>query len=372
MDHAKLSPSGSSRWLTCTASVAVGLLYKNTTNDAASWGTCVHALGEMLLKDEKIPQIVEGLEVDKEMMTCAEEYADYCRALLTKESVVLIEERFDLTFIAPETFGTGDFTCLNGTHLHIVDLKTGHNIVNAEDNTQLMLYALGAIHELEDIYEIEDVTLHIMQSRAGHIDTHDMTVSELYEFEDYAVKQAEKINSGDTTFAPEKKACKYCPHQANCEALKAHVDDIVKGQFDDIEEIEGKADLIDTVHIKKILDNSDLIEGFIKAVKAVALEKMQEGVEVEGYKIVESKTNRKWKDEAEVAKYLNRKIKSDVLFVKKMIPMTQVLKLRPKDKGLLELVIKPEGKPTLAPNSDKRPSLTAVAECFEDEKEEDF
>lgn len=368
MLHAKLSPSSSSRWLTCTASVEVGDKYENTTNDAASWGTCVHGIGELLLKDNSVNlgDTVEGMTVDKEMIKCAEEYVDYCRALMTPESVTLIEERFDLSFIAPDTFGTGDFTVLNDTHLHIVDLKTGFNIVDAENNTQLMLYALGAIHELEDIYDIEQVTLHIVQTRAGHISTHDVSAEDLINFGHYAQRQATKIRQGDVEFTPEAKACKWCPHATNCEALKSHVDKVVTGSFENLDEIEGKADLIDTEHMKKILDNADLIEGFIKAVKQVALERVQEGVEIKGYKIVESKTNRKWADEEEVAKYLNRKIKADDLWVKKLIPMSKILKLRPKDKKLQEMLVKPEGKPQLVKNSDKRPPLGKVCDSFED------
>lgn len=369
MEHAKLSPSSSSRWLTCTASVELAETYENTTNDAASWGTTVHGLGELMLKELPIPEDgkVEGLLIDSEMVKCAEEYVDYCRALMTPESVTLIEERFDLSFLAPDTFGTGDFTVLNDKHLHIVDLKTGHNIVEAENNTQLMLYALGAIHELEDIYDIEQVTLHIVQTRAGHISTWDISVEDLTDFGIYAQRQATKIRSGDVEFVPTAKGCKWCPHQTNCEALKTHVDTVITGSFDNLDEIDGKADLIDVDHIKKILDNADLIEGFIKAVKAVALERMQEGVEIDGYKIVESKTNRKWKDEAEVEAYLRKKkVRVDDMYNKKLKAMTQILKLRPKDETLQSMLIKPEGKPVIAKEDDKRPPLTKVCDDFEE------
>lgn len=369
MQHAKLSPSGSSRWLNCTASVKASEPYANTTNSAASWGTTTHALGEMLLKDEepKVGDVVEGEVVDQEMLTCAEDYASYCINLMTRDSVVMIEEQFDLSFIAPNTFGTGDFSVLNGTHLDIVDLKTGQNLVDADGNSQLMLYALGAIHELEDLYDIETVTLHIMQSRVGHISTWDTTVDALYLFEDFAKGKADDIIADNVSFSPEKKACQYCPHQANCEALAQHVNDVVTGSFDTIEDIDGKADTVNTAHMKSVLDNADLITGFVKAVQQVALEQMQNGVEIEGYKIVEGKSNRKWRDEDEVGKYLNRKIPSKDLWVKKMIPMTKILKMRPNDKGLQEMLIKPEGKPQLAPLSDKRPALSAVCNQFEDE-----
>lgn len=369
MQHAKLSPSSSARWLSCTASVKASERYENKSNAASSWGTACHALGELSLKGEPAPLIgaySEGVEIDKEMVDTAEEYADYCRSLMTPESVVLIEERFDLSFIAPNTFGTGDCTILNGDHLHIIDLKTGHNIVDAEENTQLMLYALGAINELEDLYDVDKITLHIAQGRANHYSTWDTDIHRLAAFATYAFGQADDIINDNIEFSPNAKACKWCPHQADCEALKEHVDAMVTGEFDDIEELEGNADKVSTEHMKKILDNADLIIGFVNAVKEVALERMEAGEKIEGYKIVESKTNRKWRDEDEVAKYLNRKIKADELYVKKLIPMTKILKMRPNDKKLEAMLVKPEGKPTLAPESDKRPAIGAVCDEFEE------
>lgn len=372
MQHARLSPSSSSRWLTCTASVAMADKYENTTNSAAEWGTNVHYMGELLLKgfsiylgdtlqeDDNTP-----FKVDKEMLDCAEEYADYVRSFTDKESVVLIEEQFDLSCISKGQFGTSDATVLDGTHLHIFDLKTGRGIVYAEKNTQLLLYAIGAAEELEDFYDIETITLHIVQTRAGHIDTWDLTYNELIDFKAYAQLQAKKIINDDVTFNPTKKACQWCPHQTNCDALKQHTENIMKGAFENLEDIEGQADNIDIDHLKKILDNADLITGFIKAVQDRALEVMQEGTEIDGYKVVEAKTNRKWADESEVAKYLNRKIKSEDLWVKKMIPMTKVLKMRPKDKKLQEMIIKPEGKAVIAPSTDKRPPLTKVIDGFD-------
>jgi hypothetical protein len=365
MQHAKLSPSSSSRWLTCTASVEASKAYENKGNAASQWGTACHALGELSLKGQQIDCIknIEGVDVDKEMIDTAEEYADYCRALMPPSSVVLIEERFDLSFIAPDTFGTGDFSVLNDKHLHIVDLKTGHGIVHAKENTQLMLYALGAIHELEDIFDIETVTLHIAQGRANHYDMWETTYEELMEFQDFAKEQAGRILSGDTTFSPEKKACQWCPHQHNCEALRIHVDNIVTGDFDDLEELEGNADKVSTDHMKKILDNADLILGFVKAVQQVALERMEAGEKIDGYKLVESKTNRKWADESEVEKLLKGK---DIYGEPKLKPMTKLLKEFGKEFELEELLVKPEGKPTIAPESDKRPEIGAVCEDFDD------
>ena len=375
MQHARLSPSSSSRWLSCTASVAASEQYKNTGNSAAQWGTNVHYMGEQLLKDRAIvvgyrlqeTDESEWFTVDKEMLEVAEDYADYVRGFINKKSVVLIEEKFDLSCISEGQFGTSDATVLNDNHLHVFDLKTGHNIVKAEENSQLMLYALGAVEELSDIYDIEEITLHIVQTRAGHIDSWTLSINDLLEFKEFAKTQAKAIIEGKVTFNPNTKGCQWCPHKVDCKALKEHVEKVITGTFDDLDEIDGKANLIDNSHIKKILDNADLITNFIKAVQEEALIRMEEGQEIDGYKLVEAKTNRKWINEEEVEAYLsNLDDGVDYYQEPKLLPMSKILKILAKDKGIEKLVYKPEGKPTIAPISDKRKQLSSVVDNFDE------
>lgn len=348
MLHAKLSPSGASRWAVCPASVKVCEQYENKSNAAAEWGTTVHNLGEMILKDE----LFDSSKYDDEQIAVAVEYADYCKSLITKNSVIMIEERFNLEFIAPNTFGTGDCTILdNDGVLHIVDLKTGHNIVYAEDNLQLKLYALGAIHELQSIYEIKSVRLHIVQNRIGHIDTWDTTMVDMEDFKSWIIRRAELALSDNAPFNPEEKACKWCPHQANCEALYTHVNSVIGSEFDDLDKLTPP-------HIKKVLDNADLICNFVKAVEAYAVEAMEGGASIEGYKLVEARTNRKWIDEEKVADYFNG---VESAFVKKLKPMTQILKEFKNDKEELEaMIVKPQGATVIAKVSDKRPAINST------------
>jgi len=366
MKHARLSPSSSSRWLTCTSSVEMSERYKGGGNDSAKLGTAIHEIGEMVLRGHTIPSVVEGLEVTDEMQECATEYATYVKELVNDDSIVLIEEQFNLSSISKGQFGTSDATILNGTHLHVIDLKTGFNIVNAESNTQMMLYAIGAVDDLEVIYDIKTITLHIVQTRAGHVDTWDLNYEDLMKFKAYAQTQAKAIVEGGTKFNPSTKACQWCLHKVNCEALKNHVDEVVTGSFDNLEELEGNADKVSIDHMKKILDNSDLILGFVKAVKEVALERMEAGEDITGYKLVESKTNRKWVDEDLVKSHLMG-LKDDVDYYNhKLLPMTQLLKLRKDDEKLQELLIKPQGRATLVASSDKRQAISQVSDDFDE------
>jgi len=374
MTHARLSPSSSARWLTCTASVEASDKYENTTNPSAIWGTNVHYLGEQMLKGNEIAVGQRHTEqgvvfvVDAEMLKTAEEYADYVNSYIDKNSVVLIEEQFDLSCISPNQFGTSDATVLNGTHLHVFDLKTGHGIVNAEQNTQMMLYAIGAVEELESIYDIDEITLHIVQTRAGHIDSWNLHYQDLMHFKSFAVIQADAIISGETKFNPTKKGCQWCPHSRDCDALKNHVTETVTGAFDNLEDIEGQADKVDTTHIKNILDNADLIIGFVKAIQDVALEKMQEGIEIDGYKIIKTRKNKKWADVESAEKYLVRKLKQAGAFKRTLITPTQAIKAVGKDnaKHLEKLFVIPEGDLKVVSNDTKGEAIVNVADQFKE------
>jgi hypothetical protein len=370
MKHARLSPSSSSRWLTCTASVQASEAYENKGNSASEWGTNVHYVGEQLLKnvDVKVGDVLQEngntFTVDKEMLDVAEEYADYCRGLLNKTSEMLVEKTFDLGEVSVGQFGTSDCTIIDGNTLHIVDLKTGHNIVSAENNTQLMLYAIGAVDYLQDTHDIEEIVLHIVQTRAGHVSSWSLDIDALMLFKVHAMNVAERIIEGDVEFNPNEKACKWCPHQVNCEALSSHVEKVVVGAFDTIEDIDGQADKVPMSHIKKILDNEELIINFIKAIKDVALEKLQYGEEIEGYKLVRSRKHKAWINNSEAEVELG-KLLGDEAFKKSLITPTQAMKIA-KKKGvdIDDLWSVPEGDIILAPLSDKRETVGSICEQF--------
>lgn len=375
MQHARLSPSSSSRWLNCTASVKASEAYENKGNAASIFGTNCHYIGEQLLKGEVI-QVGDTLTedgvqftVDEELLDVATEYKDYCMSLFTENSIMIVEKQFDLSSVSPNQFGTSDCTILDGTHLHVIDLKTGHNIVNAERNTQLMLYAVGAIDYLESEGEfIEEVTLHIAQGRANHYDSWTCEYDDIIGFKLHAKEVAKRILEDDVTFNPSEKACKWCPHKVHCEALTAHVNEVVTAGFDDLTDIDGNADKVSNEHIKKILDNEDLIISFIKAVKDVALEKLNLGEEIEGYKLVRSRKHKAWSDKEKAEAYLVRKLKKQGAYKQTLITPTQAIKALGKDGAeyIEKFITVPEGDVVLAPQSDKRPSVNAGIDCFDD------
>ena len=372
--HAKLSPSSAHRWTRCTASIKAESAYEDTGSTYAQLGTAMHEVGERCLLNkmdasEFIGEEVEGVVVDKENAEAVQQYVDYVNRIVAETGGELhVEVRLDLSSIAPDTFGTSDVVILDtkGKNIIIVDYKNGRNPVSAVNNEQMKLYALGAYNDFGFIHDFEHVEMHIVQPHVNNFSEDTIEIHDLITWSQWVKEQADKILNDEGVFNPSDKACKWCAHKGNCEALSEHVNKVITGEFANLDELDGNADKLDTDHLKRVLDNADLIEGFVKAVKEVALERLQSGEEIKGYKLVEGRTTRKWRDEAEVEEYLRKRMKVSDLYVKKMIPMTQILKLNKDDKKLQQMLIKPEGAPTLASESDRRPAITAVKDCFKD------
>lgn len=322
------------------------------------------------MRDAPIPKvgdIVEGEKVTKEMIDVANDYALYVQTLCDEDSILIPEMTFSMEHLAPDMFGTSDATVLVGTHLHVIDLKTGHNIVYAKDNTQLMMYGLGALRHFEDEW-IEEITLHIHQGRAEHIDSHTMSVEELIKFGEFVSQQALRIQRGKVSFNPSEKACQWCQHKADCKALADYAMSIVTGGFENLDDIDGKADEATPEHVANILANEKLILSFIGAIKDRALEDAMAGKHVEGYKLVRSVKHKRWIDPEEAEKYLVRKLKKTGAYKQTLITPTQALKAIGKDNAahLEKLFETPEGDIVLVPESDRRQAVQNIAEQFDD------
>lgn len=373
MSHAKLSASGSSRWIRCPASINACASYPESTNPAAEYGTAAHELSEICLENYKSPndyldtKMTNGVLVDEEMVGGVIEYINYVQAIEGVYDSILIEQRLDFSHIVPEGFGTADLVMFNEEELHIVDLKFGKGIVHAENNSQLSLYALGALHAHGFLNDFKKVTMHIAQPRANHFDTWETTPEALEKWAEWVKERAQLALSDEAPYEPSAEACKYCAHQGNCVALKEHVNAVIIGDFENLEDIEGQVDKVDNDHIKRILDNMDMIKGFLEAVQNVALERMQNGTEIEGYKIVESKKNKAWRDETTAVKTLLAHCSEDDIYTKELCTPTQAIKLLGKKHAdeLREVWYVPEGQPVLAPITDKRPALGSVIDSFD-------
>lgn len=390
--HAKLSASGSSQWLNCPGSVAAQADYPDSSSIYAQEGTLAHELADICLSknqdadeyvgkqisvwnEDEVEQAIDTT-ITQEMANYVQEYLDYVRSFNGKGTELMCETKVNFSHVVPDGFGTCDATVVdyeNGT-IHVIDLKYGRGVaVSSYKNTQLSLYALGVLAELDEFgtEEFEKVVLHIVQPRLpGYApSTYEMTLDELNEFAQYASKGAEIALSQDAKRIPGDKQCQFCKHKSNCVELKEHVEQVITAEFDDLDDlvdVESKVKKIDDATKKNILDNQSLVESFLKAVRENVQKTLEDGGKFDGYKLVRGRSNRKLTDDGE--QKLVRKIGKKVAYNLSLIPLGQAEKEVQKKVGdkkvakefIDSITFKPLGAITLAPDYDKRESITVV------------
>jgi hypothetical protein len=374
--HAKdFSASASARWLTCPASVIETRKYQSTTSSAAEEGTCAHELGEIGLRDnltqEQLSEYIgktltdaPTVEVDKEMVEYVWGYIEYCRSFTGD---MFVEIQVDYSPWAENGFGTSDCIIIGENRGAVIDLKYGKGIeVSAVDNSQAKLYALGTFNEYDFLYEFDKdyvFELHIYQPRISNYSTWEITVGELLEFGEEVKRKVAESMCDSPVYNPTEKGCLWCAHKANCVALQKHTEEVIGAMFEDL-----SLPSPETVDVQNVLKNKSLIESWLKAVEGVVFERLCNGEQVEGFKLVAGRSVRKWVDEKQAIEELSATQDEGKIFTKKFITLPQAEKLIGKadfNKEFGHLVIKPEGKPTLAPSSDKRSSITDVTEEFD-------
>ena len=374
--HAKLSASGSSRWLNCPGSVRLEQSYPDSTSTFAEEGTAAHALAEHCLNtgtyaDDHVGDNCPdtGLMWTEEMAAYVQQYVDYCRDL---PGHMFVEERVDFSLWVPEGFGTSDCIVISecGTEITVVDLKYGKGVrVDADNNTQGMLYGLGTLSDLSFIYpDIERINLVIHQPRLDHVSEWSLTTDELLEWAKWVSKQAKLCLSDDAPLVPGEKQCQWCKAKADCKALYNHTAKVIGAEFDDLDQVDEPQTLTPE-QLALVLANKSLIESWLKAVSDRSLERMLSGEKIEGFKLVEGRSNRKWKDESEASELLAAELGDDAFTKKLLTPAQAEKKLgKPKAKAvnLVDRIIKPEGATTIAPVSDKRREIQPTSDDFED------
>ena len=382
--HALLSPSSAERWLACTPSARLGEKYPDTAGEAAKEGTIAHALGETLIRYEagiisekqfnkEIAKIEKSEYYNADMQELMEEYRDYVMeayqvaALRTPDAELIIEDRLDLTKWVEDGFGTGDTQIIADKTLHIIDLKYGRGVrVEAVRNKQMMLYALGAVDKARIFYDIEEVTMTIYQPRLHNISTYSLSVDELYKFAEEELKpKAAQAYEGKGDFAVGDH-CRFCKAKPRCRAYAEEQKKIAQYDFKNAEELSDD-------EIAEILTKADDVASWLKDVQSYALTvAVNEGKKFKGFKVVQGQSRRRYVNEDDVvSKLLENGYEEALLFEKKLLGITAMEKTISKKQfnALLgDLVEKPEGKPTLVVESDKRPEWDRTQTAQDDFK----
>lgn len=343
--------------------------YEDAGSEYAQQGTDAHSLCEhklkLLLGIETSDPTGELSFYDEEMEECACGYAEYVLSLVEeakkncKDPVVLIEQKLDFSRFVKDGFGTGDCVIIADGTLYIIDYKHGKGVeVSAAENPQMMLYALGALELFDGIYDIDTVRMAIYQPRRENVSVYVMEKDDLLQwaYNDLMAK-AKLAYDGEGEFSAGEH-CRFCKAKAVCRKRAEYNLELAKYDF------EMPATLEDD-EIAAILIKADELAAWAADVKEFALQQALSGVKYDGFKIVEGRSNRKYTDENAVADTV-KKAGFDP-FEPKLLGITAMEKLIGKKKFaeiLQGLVEKPQGKPALVPETDKRPPMNTAAEDF--------
>ena len=378
--HALLSPSGSHRWMHCTPSARLEENMPESTSSAAEEGTVAHELAEyaldMYLKGEYMP-LLDELPTPKhiaanqyyspEMDKYVTDYVCYvCDIYETVQDAEMhIERKFDLTSYVPECFGSCDCDIVGKKVLNIIDLKYGKGVqVDAKDNSQLMMYALGVLRTLSPKRqaEIETVRMHIAQVRLGNYSVFEMPSRELTHWGIHVLRPtAEKAfaGKGDTVVGSH---CKFCKFKAQCRAQR----DALVGDFEELGDIKA----LSLDEIADLLTKVDMYSDWLSSVKSHALSEALAGKNLKGWKLVEGRSVRTITDEEKAVEILvgmgyteeelrNHKLKGIEDLEKKVGKKALAVSLG-------DILEKPKGAPTLALESDKREALQPTIDMFDE------
>ena len=375
--HALLSASGASRWLNCTPSAKLEDVYgEKITSSYAAEGTLAHELSELYIKhdvlnsisDEEFNAGFEGIMSNElfsdEMLEMVPVYVDYCTSEYVAArqdniyATLEIEQKVDLREFVPESFGTADCIIINDKIMEVIDLKYGKGVpVYAQHNKQGMLYALGALRKYDTLYDIEVVKITIVQPRINNISTWEISVDELLDWANNVLKpRAEMAFRGEGELAV-GDWCKFCSVKNRCRALYEEQLKLAKYEFQDPE-------LLTDEEISDILTRAPQLVEWVNSITEYAQRRAIENDKIwPGFKLVAGISKRKWADENTVVEAIFSRFPEateDQVFNTKLRTISDLEKTFGKKRVaevLSDVIIKPQGKPTLVPDSDKRPAL---------------
>lgn len=423
--HSSFAPSASARWLTCPGSLIPGLLAPDTAGYDAALGTVAHSMAELWLKSGERPSHLVGtteavdeghevfvIEIDDTMLDNVQTYVDWCEA---EPGDHYVEQRvyFSQLTPIPNQGGTADFMALRWQKLVVIDYKNGigERVQAAEDmddpraiirnpdgtvhlngNSQAMLYALGVFFEHDWLYDFQTIEIRIAQPRLDNFPVWVTTREHLLEFADWVKGRAAIAWQLNAPRHPSPKACRFCPVKATCTAFIVQWDRMTDGVFDNLDDdvsVERMQEFTDrlesdegymfrpvdptkltTKQMAKLLPWRSAVERWWSDLAQELETRALNQVEVPGYKLVESRSFRVYRDAAKAAEHLDfLGLDLETIWDRTMISpakaedaLRKVGYKRKQLPDLLSSVVRhPPGRPTLAPVSDNRPALNSAA-----------
>ncbi len=374
-NHAVLSASASHRWLNCPPSVRLTERIPDNGSIYAAEGSEAHELCEYKLRQLLGMEAHNPLDTpiglryyDGTMEDAATGYAAFVLELLEEirktcsDPIVMVEQKLNYSRWVKDGYGTGDAVIVADGTLHVVDFKYGTGVpVSAEGNSQMRLYALGALDMFSELYDIDTVVMTIYQPRLTSISTDTISKTDLLDWAentlrplaDLAYKGEGDLNAGSW--------CRFCKLRSTCR--KRAEANLAMAQHD-----FKLPPTLSNEEIAVILDKLDDLIGWASDIKEYALNAALHGTRFHGWKLVEGRSNRRYTDEAAVAQIVSETGRDP--YEHKLLGITAMEKLLGKKQFstlLSDLVERPQGKPVLVSTSDKRPEMTNAKNDFANE-----
>ena len=387
--HALLGPSSSHRWLHCPPSARLGAQFPDTASSYAAAGTLAHAIAELKARkyfiepmsprayNARMKKLREDPSYDKSMDAATDSYLEHLKYLAMSfgriQPFVALETRVDISDWAPEGSGTADGILIGNGRICVVDYKNGSGVpVDAEENSQMMLYALGALKRYAPVYgdTIQSVHLSIVQPNAGGIKEWDTTTEALRTWGENVVKPAAALAwEGKGTFSA-GEWCRFCPARARCSARAARMLELesTKGAVPEGGSNAPGDVVLTDAQVGDVLTRALELDAWVKDLKDYALTAALRGRQIPGWKAVEGRGSREWTDlDAAIKTLQERGVAEAMLYERRPVTPPALEKVLGKESFAAtawDLIIKKPGKPTLVPESDGRKPYNAAQLAF--------
>lgn len=380
--HARLSASSAARWLNCTPSALLAEQFPDTGSKYSAAGTLAHSIAELKARKyfvepmgpQKYGAALKKLKADENydpgMDTATDVYLDHLKSIAMQYDptpFVALEVKVDYSHVAPEGFGTADCIMIAGDEMHVVDYKNGSGVpVDAEENPQMMLYALGALNVYRPLYgnSIQRIHLHIVQPNAGGVKSWEISRKDLNRWAtEFVQARAKLAYNGEGDYNPGPWCDDhFCPARATCMARAK--------KLLGMEDVAGQdpATMSDS-QIGDILTRATSLQKWVSALQDYAFNAAMGGRKIDGYKLVEGRATRDWINQDDAFKRLQEKgVPEAMLWERKPVSVAGLEKALGKkvfSEQAGELVERKPGKPALVPESDKRPEWTPAEGAFD-------